>query len=435
MKSVYMKVIVYSAVLLIFSLAAVLVISRYIRYLGYEGAGPIAENIRTQFEAARTAYETGGQPAIAAYVRSQETQYPGVHFYLTLNGRDVATGTDVSQLTWLAATRWRYLLVSSQVAVSRTAADTSLVFIVAFPAFGQPQVYVLFFALVAFVVVGMCWILASQFAEPLNQLAQVVEHFGDGDLSARIHSKRKDEIGNLAMVFNRMADQIQTLLRSQHQLLQDISHELRSPLTRLGVAVELTRSDSERENAIAQVHKEVDRLTTLLEGLIQMTRVEGDPQARQLQKVTVDDLLRQLVEDCNIEASAHHCRVVMQCEPGLTMKADTELLRRAIENVLRNAIRYAPPNSDIEVTLQRKESNASIAVRDYGPGVPQDALDHIFDAFYRVDSSRDMSTGGIGLGLSIAQRAVRFHQGQVRAENANPGLRVSFELPLQAQSL
>jgi two-component system sensor histidine kinase CpxA len=117
------------------------------------------------------------------------------------------------------------------------------------------------------------------------------------------------------------------------------------------------------------------------------------------------------------------------------MKADKELLRRAIENVLRNAIRYAPPNSDIEVTLQRKESSASIAVRDYGPGVPQDALDHIFDAFYRVDSSRDMSTGGIGLGLSIAQRAVRFHQGQVRAENANPGLRVSFELPLQPQSL
>jgi two-component system sensor histidine kinase CpxA len=232
-----------------------------------------------------------------------------------------------------------------------------------------------------------------------------------------------------------MADQIQTLLRSQRQLLQDISHELRSPLTRLGVAVELTRSDSERENAISQVHKEVDRLTNLLEGLIQMTRVEGDPQARQLKQVAVDDLLRQLIEDCNIEASARHCRVVMQCESGLTMNADMELLRRALENVLRNAIRYAPPNSDIEVTLQRKESNASIAVRDYGPGVPQDALDHIFDAFYRVDNSRDMSTGGIGLGLSIAQRAVHFHQGRVRAENANPGLRVSFELPLQPQGL
>src|SRR5262249_57941206 len=110
-------------------------------------------------------------------------------------------------------------------------------------------------------------------------------------------------------------------------------------------------------------------------------------------------------------------------------------LRRAVETVLRNAIRYAPANSDIEVTLQRKESNASIAVRDYGPGVPQDALDHIFDAFYRVDSSRDRSTGGIGLGLSIAQRAVRFYQGQVPPEEGQPGLAVSFEHPFHTHTL
>src|SRR5215472_11914741 len=108
MKSVYVKVIVYSAVLLAFSLASVLVISRYIRYLRYEGAGPIAENTMAQFQAARTAYETGGQPAIAAYIKSQEAHYPTVHFYLTRNGRDVATGDDVSQRTWLALTPWRF---------------------------------------------------------------------------------------------------------------------------------------------------------------------------------------------------------------------------------------------------------------------------------------------------------------------------------------
>jgi two-component system sensor histidine kinase CpxA len=232
-----------------------------------------------------------------------------------------------------------------------------------------------------------------------------------------------------------MADQIQTLLHGQRQLLQDISHELRSPLARLGVAAELTRSDTERESAIIQIHKEVDRLTDLLEGLIQMTRMEGDPQSRKLQQVGVDDLVNQVIDDCNIEAGARHCSVVMQGESGLTMRADPELVRRAIENVLRNAIRHAPPHTHIEVTLQRKASNASIAVRDYGPGVPQDALDHIFDAFFRVDSSRDMSTGGIGLGLSITQRAVRFHQGEIHAENANPGLRVSVELPLQPQGL
>jgi signal transduction histidine kinase len=435
MKSVYMKVLLYSAALLIFSLGGVLVISRYVRYISYEGNGALAENAQAQFQAARMAYETGGSAALAAYVKGQETQYPRVRFYLIENGRDLVTGADVSRLAWLAGTPWKYLLVNSRVAVAKTAADTPLVFVITSPSFAQPQAYLLFFALVAFVVAVMCWILASQFAEPLNQLARVVEHFGDGDLSARIQSKRKDEIGNLGRAFDRMADQIQTLLHGQRQLLQDISHELRSPLARLGVAAELTRSDSEREGAIAQVHKEVDRLTDLLEGLIQMTRVEGDPQARRLQEVVVDDLVSQLIDDCNIEAGARGCSVIMQGECGLTMRADPELLRRAIENVLRNAIRHAPPHSHIDVTLQRKASNASIAVRDYGPGVPQDALDHIFDAFFRVDSSRDMSTGGIGLGLSITQRAVRFHQGEIHAENANPGLRVSVELPLQPQGL
>ena len=431
MKSVYMKVLLYSAAVLILSLGGVLVISRYVRYISYEGNGALAENSQAQFQAARLAYETGGRPALAAYVKSQETQYPRVRFHLAENGRDLATGADVSDLAWLATTPLKYFLVNSRVAIGKTAADTPLVFIITSPSFTQPQVYVLFFALVAFVVAVMCWILASQFAEPLNQLARVVQHFGDGDLSARIDTRRKDEIGNLARAFNRMADQIETLLHGQRQLLQDISHELRSPLARLGVAAELTRADSEREGAIAQVHKEVDRLTDLLEGLIQMTRVEGDPQARKLQEVVVDDLVSELIEDCNIEASARGCSLIMQGQCGLVMKADPELLRRAIENVLRNAIRHAPPHSHIDVTLQRNASNASIAVRDYGPGVPEDALDHIFDAFFRVDSSRDMSTGGIGLGLSITQRAVRFHHGDIRAENANPGLRISVELPLQ----
>jgi signal transduction histidine kinase len=435
MKSVYVKVLLYSAALLIFAVGGVLVISRHLRYISYEGNGALADNLRMQFQQARMAYETGGPPALSAYVKTQEAQYPRVHYYLTQDGRDVATGADISDAVWLARTRWRALLVSSQVAIAKTAADTSLIFIVTFPSFAQPQVYVMLFGLIAFIVAGMCWILASQFAEPLNQLTRAVQHFGDGDLSARIHSKRGDELGRLAQSFDRMADQIQTLLHGQRQLLQDISHELRSPLARLGVAAELTRSDTERESAIIQIHKEVDRLTDLLEGLIQMTRMEGDPQSRKLQQVGVDDLVNQVIDDCNIEAGARHCSVVMQGESGLTMRADPELLRRAIENVLRNAIRHAPPHTHIEVTLQRKASNASIAVRDYGPGVPQDALDHIFDAFFRVDSSRDMSTGGIGLGLSITQRAVRFHQGEIHAENANPGLRVSVELPLQPQGL
>jgi two-component system sensor histidine kinase CpxA len=418
---------------LIFSLGGVLVISRYVRYISFED-GALAENSDAQAQAARLAYEKGGPPALLSYIKSQEAQYPRIRFYLVENGRDLATGADISSVEWLARSPWKYLLVTSEVAIAKRAAGNPFVFIIVAPPFVQPQAYLLFFALVAFIVAVMCWILTSQFAEPLNQLAQVVQRFGDGDMSARIQSQRKDEIGKLAVAFNHMADRIQTLLHGQRHLLQDISHELRSPLARLRVAVELTRTDSERENAIAQVHKEVDRLTDLLEGLIQMTRVEGDPQACSPQEVAVADLLSQLIKDCSIEAAARHCQIIMTQpdESGLTMKADPELLRRAIENVLRNAIRHAPPYSDVEVTLQRNSSSALIVVRDHGPGVPEDALDRIFDAFYRVDSSRDRKTGGIGLGLSITQRAVRFHQGQIHAENAYPGLRVSFEFPLRA---
>ena len=159
MKSVYMKVVVYSAVLLLFSLGAVLVISRYIRYIGQEGDGAIAQNTRAQFMAARAAYEAGGQPAIAEYIKSQEALYPQVHYYLVMNGRDLATGGDVSQLVWLTETPLRYVLLNREVAIARRTARSSLVFIIAFPSFGQPQVYLLFFALVALVVFGMCWIL------------------------------------------------------------------------------------------------------------------------------------------------------------------------------------------------------------------------------------------------------------------------------------
>jgi len=116
----------------------------------------------------------------------------------------------------------------------------------------------------------------------------------------------------------------------------------------------------------------------------------------------------------------------------MSLDADRELLRRAIENLLRNAIRYSPAESDIEIIVDGSASNASITVRDYGPGVPAAALSHIFDPFFRVDTSRDMATGGIGLGLSITQRAIHLHHGKIRAENADPGLRVCVKLPMKA---
>jgi two-component system sensor histidine kinase CpxA len=271
-----------------------------------------------------------------------------------------------------------------------------------------------------------------QFAAPLNELAGVVRRFGDGELGVRVKLDRRDSIGDLAQAFNQMAERTQTLLQAERQLLQDISHELRSPLARLSVAAELTRDADERDSAVTQIHKEVDRLTELLEGLIQITRVEADPRVHKLGPVSVTDLVREVIDDCAIEANARGCHLDMRGWTKVTVEADKELLRRAVENLLRNAIRYSPAGKSIEIHVSGSASNASISVRDYGPGVPASALSHIFDPFFRVDHSRDMATGGIGLGLSITQRAIHLHHGQIRAENADPGLRVCMELPLKA---
>jgi len=141
-------------------------------------------------------------------------------------------------------------------------------------------------------------------------------------------------------------------------------------------------------------------------------------------------LVQQLVDDSAIEAAAHGCSLQYQSTEPVTIAGDPELLRRAVENVLRNAIRYAPRDTTVEVKLSRKEAGAVVEIRDHGQGVPEEALPRIFDPFYRVESDRNRLSGGIGLGLSIARRAVELHKGAIRAANAHPGLQIDMEFPV-----
>jgi len=151
---------------------------------------------------------------------------------------------------------------------------------------------------------------------------------------------------------------------------------------------------------------------------------------RRTERVQLDDLIGDLVDSCSIEAQAHGCSLNLDRSASVAVDGDGELLRRAMENVVRNAIRYAPPDSKVEVSLENGSGRARLRVRDYGPGVPEDALPRLFDPFYRVDSDRNRGSGGSGLGLSIARRAVELHQGTLRASNAEPGLLVEIELPV-----
>ena len=226
-----------------------------------------------------------------------------------------------------------------------------------------------------------------------------------------------------------MADRIQTLLGAERQLLQDISHELRSPLARLGFAVELARSSSNRDDALNRVKREATRLNSMISDLLQVTRVEGDPEALDLRPQPLNSLVGELVEEARIEAEARECQLRFHEDQNLMILLDSELLRRAVDNVLRNAIRHSPERGTVEVRAEKTETGARIVVRDSGTGVPAQALEEIFKPFYRVDTDRNRGTGGAGLGLAIARRAVAAHGGTITARNAEPGLEVTINIP------
>ncbi len=202
-------------------------------------------------------------------------------------------------------------------------------------------------------VVLLCYAFAYHLTSPVRRLRAVVDCFGRGDFSARAPANRKDELGELARSFNQMAGRIQTLLAAERRLLLDISHELRSPLARLGVAVELARSGEDREHMLDRIQKEADRLNELVGELLQVTRVEADPSMQKTDTVHLDELLADLVYDSLLEAKAKDCTLLLKAPVSAVVSGDEELIRRALENVIRNAIRYAPRGTAVDIELAK----------------------------------------------------------------------------------
>ena len=231
-----------------------------------------------------------------------------------------------------------------------------------------------------------------------------------------------------------MAGRIETLLTAERRLLQDVSHELRSPLARLGFAVELARTSDDRGAALDRIQKDVGRLSDLVDELLQLTRAEGDPSARRARGGPARRPAPGRRRGLQAGGRGEGCRLVLHAGGPATVRGERELLRRAVENVLRNAIRYAPEGTAVEVDLRRREDAATIAVRDHGPGVPEDPWRPIFEPFFRVEGDRSRSSGGVGLGLAIARRAIALHGGTIAASNAGPGLIVTIELPLATRA-
>jgi signal transduction histidine kinase len=304
----------------------------------------------------------------------------------------------------------------------------------------RPQFALFHLHMLAMALIGglFCYWLAKHLTSPVAKLRAATRELANGNLSVRVGptlGRRRDELASLAADFDEMAEKIQLLIDRQRRLLGDISHELRSPLARLNVALELARQRSgvEASSALERIQREAEILNEMIGQLLALTRLESG--AEEIRKVELDleSLVREVVKDADFEARARNRSVRVTATAPVMIEGVPNLIRRAIENVIRNAVHYTAEHTEVEIKLLTdSEARAVIVVRDHGPGVPDEALNEIFRPFYRVDEARDREAGGVGLGLSIAERAVRLHGGKVEAANApDGGLIVTIKLPKQ----
>ncbi|MFO7766192.1 MAG: ATP-binding protein [Pelovirga sp.] len=281
----------------------------------------------------------------------------------------------------------------------------------------------------------VCFILARSLAAPISRLREATHRFASGDLATRIGDQitGKNELAGLGRDFDEMASKIQTLISDQQQLLRDLSHELRSPLARLNVALELARQQAPNpvgEKALERIGLEAERMNEMIGQLLGLTRMTSGISEQRFTHLDLRELLQKLVADADYEAAARQCRVVFDSSGAALCYGAAELLGQAVENVIRNAVKYTADNSEIRVTLETEEDFWVIRVADQGPGVPDDALDKIFDPFYRVEDARDRLSGGTGIGLAIAKSAVALHGGTISAEQQRQGgLLVTISIP------
>jgi signal transduction histidine kinase len=284
-----------------------------------------------------------------------------------------------------------------------------------------------------------CYWLARHLSTPLEQLRGVTQELSAGNLTARVNHnllRRRDEIGHLGRDFNVMAERIESLVNAQRRLLGDISHELRSPLARQGVALAIARRRAGQDAgpALDRIEREGERLNEMIGQLLALTRLESGTDGFKSIKIDLSALVREVADDADYEARSRERSVRVVSSERLEINGVPELIRSAVENVVRNAVRHTQKDTQVDISVVAESNGGSnrakITVRDHGRGVPENAIEEIFRPFYRVEDDRDRKTGGTGLGLSIAARAVRLHQGTIKASNADSGgLVVEISLP------
>lgn len=272
--------------------------------------------------------------------------------------------------------------------------------------------------------------LARYFSAPLRELQLAGRRVSDGDLNVDLSrlTRRKDEIGEVAQDFNSMLERVRNLLSSQEVLLRDISHELRSPLARLTVANDLAQQAMPESRHLGRIEKEVNRMEHLIDQIITLTRI-GSETNIQTKPTDLSELMRRIVNEVQYESQGLGIKIHLEAESNVIANIQEELVRRAVENVLRNAISHTDANNIVQVQLSKSDS-ITLRISDSGQGVPEEMLQRIFEPFVQVHEGR-AHTGHSGIGLAIAKSSIELHGGSIYARNRTTtnGLEVVIELP------
>jgi two-component system sensor histidine kinase CpxA len=300
---------------------------------------------------------------------------------------------------------------------------------------GRPRVIAVPLLLGTLISALVCLLLARYLTAPIERLRRAAEAYAAGDLTQRVGASlggRRDEIVDLALAFDHMAERLNELMLSHKQLLRDVSHELRSPLARLQAALGLARqrAGTATQPELDRIEDEAERLNELIGQLLSLARLEAGAQDTPLESVNLSELLTTVTEDATLEAGVRQCEVRLQQPALLCVRGNVKLLHSALENVVRNAIHYTAAGSAVTITASQTDGRVLIRVTDHGPGVPEQMLPRMFEPFVRVGEARDRRSGGYGLGLAIAKRAIGLHGGEISARNeAAGGLCVIISLP------
>ena len=448
MKSLFLRIFLSfwaaQALFIIFAILITITFNRAPRGIESQGQEVIAETVN--------AYQTGGEAAARTYLETVRNNERVRAFVFDEHGQELG-GRHVPP--WIEDARrnlpfhhgWLDSILPERIRRQALTLDgkryTLVIEVPPGPRvfFGPHEIPGL--GILIFVVCSglVCYLLARSVTSPVTRLRQAAQSLAAGDLSARTGAPDggpSNEIVELMRDFDRMAERLEVLVDSQSRLLKDVSHELRSPLARLSVALGLARQKGtpEIEGQLDRIELEADRLNQLIQRLLTIARLESGADGIRKSSLSLRELVEEVAHDAEYENAGRQCRVTADSDDDYLVDADPELLRSAVENVVRNATRYTAPGTTVEAALERqKGSNGNgedlvVRVSDSGPGVPAAALAKIFEPFYRLDDARNRQTGGAGLGLSIADRAIRLHGGHITASNRKEGgLEVEIRIP------